>query len=246
MSYMRLLAEKKKRGKTMKKLVVSLIIVLTLFLSTFAVLTPKASASGTSNADAIAQHGVVNVSVPSVTLYDEAVFENTMSGLSFFCGAIPADSWSDNMYWIKGPAKIIITITDVGFVGDYYELWMTTSPSWHVLTNPFDTVVSFWKLVGTTPAVYTDGYLVAPSYNPLWDGTGKVYSSGAFCVWIPCGVTAYFRVRDALFDSMGNALDSVLHETTAQLVSLGGSATGVYVHSYWNPAGFDISFTPAP
>ena len=230
----------------MKKMVASLIIVLMLFLSTFVVLTPKASASGASNADAIAQHVVVNVSVPSVTLSDQAVFGNMMSGLNFLCGAIPADSWSDNMYWIKGPARIIITVTDGFWFGDYYELWMTTSPSWHVLTNPFGTAVSFWKLVGTTPAVHTDGHLVAPSYNPLWDGTGTVYSSGAFYVSIPCGVTAYFRVRDALFDSMGNALDPVLQETTAQLVSMGGSATGVYVNPGWSPAGFAISITPAP
>ena len=70
-------------------------------------------------------------------------------------------------------------------------------------TDP--TGLTGWALVGTTPTVHTDSNLVAPSYNPLWDGTGTNNSEGSFTV--PVSGTAIFAIRDELLDPLVASLD---------------------------------------
>jgi len=213
----------------MKKLVVSLIMVLSLFLSTFIILTPRVSAG-----NVIDVTHTLPYSNTSTTWY-----ENTADGLTVSGDAIPSDSWSDETYSVTGPIAISVTITSIDYVGSYYELWMTSDPL----------LASGWSLVGTTPEVHTGPQLVAPTYNPLWDGIALEdnlpQSSGTFSVSIPAATTDYFRVRNALFDLMGQALDAALGETTSELLLYGGINIGVgsiVVQAHWNPSMAGISF----
>jgi hypothetical protein len=153
---------------------------------------------------------------------DDAYFSSSL-------GALP-DSVSINIYAVTGPATIAIKVTDCCDYGDYYQLWESSSAGFTAPT-----------LVGTTPQVHTDSSIVAPSYNPLWDGTGSTYSTATFVVAVPSGIT-YFAVRDSIQDAMGALLDGPCSKTTLQLVSLGCTANGISVLPDYLLAGFTIGF----
>jgi hypothetical protein len=174
--------------------------------------------------------GTVAVTLGS-TYSDVAVFGTSL-------GALP-DSVSVNIYAVTGPASISITILDFFAVGDYYELWESSSPAFSSPT-----------LVGTTPQVKTDTNIVAPSFNPLWDGTGSTHSTGTFIVSVPSGTT-YFAVRDAIQGALGAALLVSPFPcgtiTLSTLLSSGCTATGVsVVAGVFLVAGFTVAFANAP
>ena len=147
-------------------------------------------------------------------------------------GHPPVHAWACDTFEITGPVTTIV-VTGVGYVGNYYQLWMTTDP----------TLKTDWTLLGTTPKVHTGPELVASSYNSLWDGAGTTYSSRTFTVSIASGKTVYFRVDDLLLVKMGALLDKPCSEKTLQLLSKGCSVTGVTVATNWNPGGYDIIFS---
>lgn len=155
-------------------------------------------------------------------------------------GVLPGDSASIYIYAVTGPTTIAITVTDAVLVADYYELWESSNPGF---TGP--TTV----LVGTTPQVETGSPLVAPFYNPLWDGLASptAFSSATFTVTVPSGVT-YFAVRDAIQDSMAVTLDGPCGTTEATLVFVGCHETlphPITVLPDFVSCGFSISFAPA-
>jgi hypothetical protein len=130
----------------------------------------------------------------------------------------------------------LITISDVGYVGDYYGLWVTDSSS----------LTSDWAKVGTTPQVKTGSELTASGYNSHWTGTGTKYSEKSFVVYDPGGIAEYFAVVDSLMTAMGSSLNAACGTTTATLLSSGCTATGISVSSGWSPASFDIDFSAYP
>jgi hypothetical protein len=91
---------------------------------------------------------------------------------------------------VTASGLITITVADRCFIAEYYSLWMTTDPA--KLTG--------WTLVGTTPEVHTDAKLVAPSFSPLWDGTGTNNNAGSFTVSV--SGTTPLAVREELFDPL--------------------------------------------
>ena len=174
--------------------------------------------------------GTISVALGSV-YNDIAVFGSSLGTLT--------DSVSTNIYAVTGPATVAITVEDLFVVGDYFELWESSSPGFTAPT-----------LFGTTPPVHTDANLVAPGANPLWDGAGSAHSTKTFIVPVPSGVT-YFAVRDALQDAAGAALlvspfpcGSISLST---LLSSGCSATGISLTGgVFLLAGLAVSFANAP
>lgn len=155
-------------------------------------------------------------------------------------GTLPADSVSIYIYTVTGPGTVAITVTDALLVADYYELWQSSNPGF---TGP--TTV----LVGTTPPVETGSPLVAPFYNPLWDGLASPtgFSSATFIVNVPSGTT-YFAVRDAIQDSMAAKLDGPCGTTETTLVLSGCVQTtphSITVLPDFLDCGFSITFAPS-
>lgn len=152
-------------------------------------------------------------------------------------GALP-NSVSLSEYAVTGPATVSISLSDLYYVGDYYTIYSDTDPGF---SSPAPTVV------GTTPQVQTGPSLVAPSYNPNWDGAGSTYSGGTFTVAVGAGTT-YFVVVDDLFSAMGSLLDTPCGVTTDVLLSAGCTVTGtpgITVFAAFNPAGYEITFNAA-
>lgn len=166
--------------------------------------------------------------------------DNNNSALYFqTLGVLPANSVSIYIYAVTGPGPVAITVTDAVLVADYYELWMSSNPGF---TGPTTT------LVGTTPPVETGSPLVAPFYNPQWDGLAPptAFSSATFTVNLPSGTT-YFAVRDAVQDSMAATLDGPCGRTETTLVLLGCTETSphpITVLPDFVDCSFTISFAP--
>jgi len=146
-----------------------------------------------------------------------------------------SNSVSTGEYALTGPATLTITITDNQIYGDYYALYNSTSSSFSTAT-----------LVGTTPQVHTDGNLVAPTYNPLWDGTGSTYSTGTFTVRIGSGTT-YFVAVDLLLTAIVSQLTAPCGNptVTALLQTTGCNVPGILLKSPFQPSTFEISFQNA-
>jgi hypothetical protein len=143
-------------------------------------------------------------------------------------------SWDDTgAYAISNSSpfawSVKVSVADCCFVGDFYQVWRTN-----------DGVT--WTTLMTSPAVHTDGTLVAPAFNVLWDGTGTTYSAKTSTAIIPAGTFAVFYVQDPHFGQIGSKLDVPCGETTALLITAGCSVAGISVAPGWSPAGFTLSF----
>jgi hypothetical protein len=155
---------------------------------------------------------------------------------AYDCGlahAIAKNSWSNQVFSLTGGpggSSFTITVTDIALVGDQYQLWGTNDA----------TLASGWKHVGNTSEVFTDGSLVAPSYNPFWTGTGSTSSSGTFNVTLAAGQTRYFDVRDVVLDDIVSTLSGPCGETAAQLFSTGCDVAGIHLIAGYSPAGFTV------
>ncbi len=152
-------------------------------------------------------------------------------------GDVPAHSWDEaGVYSIsnQGPWAIAVSasITDCCLVGDHYSLYKTTD----------STLNTGWSRIMSTPQVATGPQLVAPTFNPLWNGNGTTYSTKTATIIIPAGSTVFLRVNDDLFTQMGSSLDSACSTDTESLVTAGCSVSGVSVGSGWTPAGFTLGF----
>jgi hypothetical protein len=173
--------------------------------------------------------GIVPITAPGVVVATPEYGTSCPGGLTG-CTVSPNTSWSDDVYAVTASGPVTVTITDCCYIADYYSLWMTTDP----------TGLTGWTLVGTTPSVHTDSNLVAPTYNPLWDGTGTNNSQGSFTV--PVSGTAIFAIRDELFDPMVASLGAQCGGA-ANLLSNGCSQPGIFVMSGFSPAGVIVSFS---
>jgi hypothetical protein len=206
------------------------VLALALFISLGGVTHAFASGNGGSPPP----DPEVIVPVTLGTLYHGGT-ENVIYSDSL--GSLP-DSVSIGEYAVSGPATIAITITDNGYIADYYQLWEDTDPGF---SSPAPT------LVGTTPQVHTDSNLKAPFYDSLWDGTGTTYSSETFTLSVGSGTT-YFVLVDPLFDAMGSALDGPCGVSTAVLLSSGCTVSGLHpiqVSTGFSPGSYYITFNPA-
>ena len=197
---------------------ISLLLIPGLILSVHA-------ANGSSGPD-----GIVSVTLPQ-TIGTSADYNATCPGALVGCSGVPAGSWSVDAFSVTGTGTVTVTVTDCCYHADYYSLWKTNDPSG--LTG--------WTLVGTTPAVETDGTLVAPGANPLWDGAGSTFSSGTFTTSVS-GVTL-FAVRDELFDPMLSSLASACSAPGSSLLLNGCSVTGISVSGSFSPAGLTLDFS---
>jgi hypothetical protein len=186
--------------------------------------------ASTTNGGPPQPDGVVPVTVPGFAIATPEYTTACPGGLTG-CTVSPNTSWSDDIYQVTGSGVITITVTDCCFVADYYSLWMTTDP----------TGLTGWTLVGTTPQVHTDSNLVAPGFNPLWDGTGTNNSAGSFTVSV--SGTALFAVRDELFDPLVAALASSCGGS-ANLLSNGCDEPGIFISPGFSPAGVVLTFSP--
>jgi len=186
--------------------------------------------ASTTNGGPSQPDGIVPVTVPGFAIATPEYTTACPGGLTG-CTASPNTSWSDDIYQVTASGVITITITDCCYIADYYSLWMTTDP----------TGLTGWTLVGTTPEVHTDSNLVAPSFNPLWDGTGTSNSAGSFAVSV--SGTTLFAVRDELFDPLVAALASSCGGA-ANLLSNGCSAPGISMSPGFSPAGVILTFSP--
>ena len=205
-------------------LVTALGIVSLLVASGFLVPVLASTNGGSPGAD-----GIVPVTVPGFVIATPEYGTACPGGLTG-CTVSQNTSWSDDVYAVTASGPVTITVTDCCYVADYYSLWMTTDP----------TGLTGWTLVGTTPTVHTDSNLVAPSYNPLWDGTGTNNSEGSFTVSV--SGTAIFAVRDELLDPLVASLGPQCGGA-ANLLSNGCSESGISVASGFSPAGLIISFS---
>jgi hypothetical protein len=163
----------------------------------------------------------------------------TLKGIDWMGNALPRNGWALPIYEVVcyiSACNSIITITDQGWVGDFYALWVTDN----------STLLKDWAKVGSTPEVKTGSPLTAPTYNAHWTGKGTKYSSMSFVVYDPKGVTEYFAVQDVLMGLMGGSLDSPCGVTTPTLLSGGCTATGISVSAGWSPAGYSIDFAAYP
>lgn len=151
---------------------------------------------------------------------------------------LPTNGWGLSFYGVfcSTACNSRITISDYGYAGDFYTLYVTDNAS----------MTSDWAKVGSTPQVQTSSQLVAPGYDSHWTGSGTTYSSRSFVVYAPAGVEEYFGVVDSLMAVMSHRLDAPCGVTTATLLSSGCSATGISVGTGWSPAGFDIDFQEYP
>jgi len=154
-------------------------------------------------------------------------------------GSVPLHSWDSNVFSITNPTgfnlPVSVTILDGFYVSDYYALWKTTDGS----------LATGWSQILSTPQVHTDSTLVAPAYVALWDGTGSTYSTKTGKVVVPAGSTLYLRVNDPLFSTMVSKLDKPCGTTADTLLSSGCSVPGIFVGTFYSPAGFTISFSSA-
>ena len=204
-------------------LAISLGVVSLLVASAFIVPALASTNGGSPSSD-----GIIPVAVPGV-LVATPEYGTACPGGMTGCTVSQNTSWSDDVYSVTASGPVTITITDCCFIADYLSLWMTTDP----------TGLSGWTLVGTTPEVHTDSNFVAPSFNPLWDGTGTNNSQGSFTVFV--SGTTLFAVRDELFDPMVAALGSICGGA-ASLLSIGCTEPGVFVAPNFSPAGVILSF----
>lgn len=152
--------------------------------------------------------------------------------------SLPVNGWANTIFEVScvSPAcNAKITITDAGFYGNHYSLWVTDDSAF----------ATDWAKVGSTPQVYTSGALVAPSYNKYWTGTGSKYSSGTFYVYDPKYVALFFAVHDDLMNQMTKALDEPCNVSPATLFSSGCSVSGISVSGGWSPASFDTTWSEA-
>lgn len=157
--------------------------------------------------------------------FDSASYSNSF-------GVFP-HSVSFDEYVVTGPATIAVTVTDAFYIADYFQLYEDTNSNFASPT-----------LVGTTPQVNTDGNLVAPTHDALWDGTGSTHSSATFTVTVGSGST-YFVVVDPLLEAMGAQLDVPCGVSTSALVTTGCNVPGIHVAGGFSPAGYSITFKTA-
>lgn len=143
---------------------------------------------------------------------------------------------------VTSTTTVAITITDANIVGDYYQVWQSSNAAFTGATP-----------VGSpTPQVHTDkdGALVAPHYNPLWDGTASEsvggYSTGTIDVTLAPGTT-YFAVQDLIQDAMGAKLDAPCGGVTTNALITNGCAESSPYHiavlaGDWSGSGYTIQF----
>jgi len=165
---------------------------------------------------------------------DNTRWTNVMQGTKAAGGSIPYYAWSDCIYALLGRGSTVtMTVTDIAYVGDYYQVWYTTDP---YLT------AGWTPLPLTTPKVHTGPQLVAPTYLALWDGTGITGSAWSWKSPTEDGVTYYLRVWNNHFSVMNNKLSGPCGMSAQQLLTNGCDKTGIHVASDWSPGGFTISF----
>ena len=172
------------------------------------------------------------------TYTNESVWGCTMKATDVYGKNLPRHGWTDTIFEVLcSPAcDAKITISDAGFVGDYYSLWATDD----------STFATDWGMIGETPQVATSSELVASAYNSHWTGAGTKYSSKSFIVYVPQGIFEYFAINDVLMTKMTQKLDSPCGVSATTLLSTGCSVSGIYASSAWSPAGFDVSINGAP
>src|SRR5271155_629507 len=163
-------------------------------------------------ARAVAGCGGVNFVFYAVGWYNNSTYWGcTLHAHDWEGNSLPSHGWGLSIYEVYCPSACnsLITISDIGYVGDYYTLYVTDSSG----------LTSGWGEVGATPQVKTSSELNAASYNSHWTGTGTKLSSASFVVYDPAGVTEYFAVVDTLMTKMAHSLDGPCGVSTATLLS---------------------------
>ena len=169
---------------------------------------------------------------------NETSWQCTLHATDVLGHALTVNGWSNTIFEVfcYAACNSKITISDYGYAGDYYSLWVTDD----------STLATDWGEVGVTPQVATSSELAASGYNSHWTGTGSTYSQKTFIVYDPGGVHEYFAVHDNLMNAVTKALDGPCGVTAATLLASGCTATGISMSTGWNPAGFDSTWTEEP
>ena len=195
--------------------------------------------AATTTGRAVPGCGGVNFVYYAVGWYNNTTYWGcTLHAKDWQGHSLPSHGWGLSIYevYCSTPCNSRITVSDIGYVGDYYTLYVTDSSA----------LTTGWGEVGATPQVKTSSELNASSYNSHWTGTGTKSSSASFVVYDPGGVAEYFAVVDSLMGKMTHSLDGPCGVSATTLLSSGCTATGIYVSGAWSPAGFDIDFAAYP